>query len=201
MNSPREITRLLLAWGQGDQSALERLMPLVEKELRRLARGYLRNEKKGYWLQTTVLIDDVYLKLIDQTQVHWQNRNQFYALAATCMRRILIDYAKTHKRDKRGGGVEHLALSDAPPIPVEKSAELLALDDALKELAKQDAQQSQLVEMRYFGGYSMEEIAKTLGVSKATVERKWRMACAWLQHELNAKPKAMRTDESPYSHE
>jgi RNA polymerase sigma factor (TIGR02999 family) len=185
MDSPQEITQLLLAWGQGDQSALERLMPLVEKELRRLARGYLRSEKRGYWLQTTVLIDDVYLKLIDQAQVHWQNRNQFYALAATCMRRVLIDYARMRRRDKRGGGVEHIPLSDAPPLPVEKSVELLALDEALRKLAEQDAQQSRIVEMRYFGGYSVEEVAEILGVSEATVEREWRMARAWLQRELN----------------
>jgi RNA polymerase sigma factor (TIGR02999 family) len=156
MNSAQEITRMLLALERGDQSAREQLMPLVEKELRRLARSFLRKEKQGYLLQTTALVNDAYLKLVDQTRVHWKNRAHFFGIAAQCMRRILCDYAKADKRQKRGGGVEHIALSDAPPIPVEKSEELLALDEALEKLAKLDAQKSRIVEMRYFGGCTVD---------------------------------------------
>lgn len=189
MNSQHEITELLLALERGDQSAREQLMPLVEKELRRLARGYLRNEKKGYWLQTTVLVDDVYLKLIDQKRVHWKNRAHFFGIAAKCMRRILRDYAKAQKRKKRDGEIEHIALSDAPPIPVEEPddpVDLLALDEALQKLEKRDELQSQIVELRYFVGCTMEEVAEILEVSKTTVEREWSFARAWLGRELGA---------------
>ncbi len=189
MNSQLEITELLLALEGGDQSAREQLMPLVEKELRRLAKGYLRSEKKGYRLQTTVLIDDVYLKLIDQKGVHWKNRAHFFGIAAKCMRQILCDYAKAQKRKKRDGDVEHIALSDAPPIPVKEPhdpVDLLALDEALQKLEKQDELQSQIVELRYFVGCTMEEVAEILEVPKTTVEREWRLARAWLGRELGA---------------
>lgn len=184
MDSQQEITQLLLAWEQGDQSASERLMLLVEKELHRLAKSYMRKEKAGHTLQTTALVNEAYLKLVDQKRVHWKNRAHFFGIAATCMRRILCDYAKAQKRKKRGGGAEHIALSDAPPICFETSAELLALDEALQKLTRQDARKSQIVEMCYFGGYSDEEVAKFLEVSKETVEREWRMARAWLRREL-----------------
>lgn len=190
MDSPQEITQLLLALEQGDQSATERLMPLVEKELRRRAKSYLRKVEKIPLLQTTMLVDDVYLKLVDQHRVHWKNRNHFFAIAATCMRRILLDYIKAEHRKKRGGGMEHIALSDAELISIEKSAELLALDEALYKLEKQDVQQSQIVEMRFFGGYSMKEVAEILEISESTASQEWDMAQAWLHRELNATPES-----------
>ena len=195
MDSSAEITQLLLALEQGDQSARERLLPLVEKELRRLASIYLRKEKKGHSLQTTDLVGRAYLKLIDQKRVHWQNRKHFFAVAATCMRRILCDAARAEGRQKRGGGAQHIALSDAPPLLSEKSAELLALDEALQKLAKQDARKSQIVEMLFFGGYKVEEVAEFLEVSAETVALEWRMARAWLQREFDVKPSAERTGE------
>ena len=188
MDSPQEITQLLLALEQGDQSATERLLPLVEKELRRLARSYLRKVKKIPLLQTTMLIDDAYLKVVDQNRVHWKNRNHFFAIAATCMRRILLDYVKAEHRKKRGAGVEHIALSDATLISIEKSAELLALDEALYKLERQDVRQCQIVEMRFFGGYSMKEVAEFLEIAESTANREWDMAQAWLHRELNATP-------------
>lgn len=185
VDSSSGITELLLALAQGDQSARERLMPLVEQELRRIARSYLRKEKNGQSLQTTDLVDQAYLRLIDQKRVHWQNRNHFFAIAATCMRRILCDKARTEGRKKRGGGVGHVALSDAPPVICERSAELLALDEALEQLARQDARKSQIVEMRFFGGYSVEEVAGFLELSVETAALEWRMARAWLKRQLS----------------
>lgn len=185
MDSSQEITQLLLALGQGDRTAAERLLPLVEKELSRLARNYLRKARGVALLQTTVLIDDVYLKLINQNRVHWKNRNHFFAIAATCMRRILLDYIKAENRNKRGGRVEHIALSDVTLISVEKSDELLALDEALDRLAKQDELQSQIVEMRFFGDYSFKEVAEILEISESTAGQEWVMAQAWLHRELN----------------
>jgi RNA polymerase sigma-70 factor (ECF subfamily) len=186
-DSTLEITRLLAALERGDQSAVEQLLPLVEKELRRLAKGYLRKVEKVPSLQTTVLIDDTFLKLIDQKRVHWQNRKHFYGVAATCMRRILLDYVKAENRQKRGGGTEHVRLTDVEVVSIERSAELLALDEALHKLAKKDARQSQIIEMQFFGGYSLEEIAKLLEVPIGTVELEWRMARAWLQREMATK--------------
>lgn len=197
MNSPGEITQLLLAWGeQSDQSALDRLMPLVMEELRRLAHHYMEKEKKGHTLQTTALVNEAYLMLVDQTRVHWQNRAHFFGIAATCMRRVLIDYARAQVRDKRGGGAEHIALEDAPLIPVERPVELLALDEALWKLEKQDARKSRIVELRYFGGCTVAEVASLLGISEETVNREWRLARAWLRHELDSKPEAMPTNKS-----
>jgi RNA polymerase sigma factor (TIGR02999 family) len=190
MDSPQEITQLLLALEQGDRAAAERLLPLVEKELRRLAKGYLRKVKKIPLLQTTMLIDDAYLKLVDQNRVHWKNRNHFFAIAATCMRRILLDYVKAEHRQKRGGGVEHIALSDAALISNEKSVELLALDETLYKLERQDARQSQIVEMRFFGGYSLKEVAEFLEVPESTAHQEWDMAQAWLHRELNPTPES-----------
>jgi RNA polymerase sigma factor (TIGR02999 family) len=190
MDSPQEITQLLLALERGDRSAAEQLLPLVEKELRRLARSYLRKVKKIPLLQTTMLIDDVYIKLIDQNRVHWKSRNHFFAIAATCMRRILLDYIRTEHRKKRGGRMEHVALSDAELISIEKSAELIALDEALNKLERQDARQSQIVEMRFFGGYSMKEVAEILEVSESIANQEWDMALAWLHRELTAIPES-----------
>jgi RNA polymerase sigma-70 factor (ECF subfamily) len=195
MRAQQEITQLLLAWQQGDALALERLLSLVEKELRRLAGSYMRKEKEGHLLQTTALINEAYIRLVDQKHVHWQNRAHFFGIAATCMRRVLCDYAKAQARDKRGGKVQHLALTDAPSISIEKSTELLALDEALQELAKQDVRKSQIVEMRYFGGYSVEEVAEFLKVSKETIAKEWRMARAWLRREIDAQSEIAQTDK------
>ena len=188
MDSPQEITRLLLDLERGDRSAAERLLPLVEKELRRIARGYLSKFKKVPLLETTMLIDDVYLKLVDQKRAHWKNRNHFFAIAATCMRRILVDYIKAEHRQKRGGGVEHIALSDAALISTERSAELLALDEALNKLKRQDVRLSQIVEMLFFSGYSIKEAAGFLEISESAAKQEWEMARAWLHRELNATP-------------
>jgi RNA polymerase sigma factor (TIGR02999 family) len=183
MDSPQEITELLLAWKQGDESALERLLPLVEKELRLIARSYLRKEGPGHVLQTTALMNEAFIKLVDQ-RVHWQSRGHFFGIAATCMRRVLLDYAKAQGRKKRGGDWEQIALSGALLIPDEKAVELAALDEALEALAKQDARKSRIVELRYFGGCTVEETALCLGISEATVAREWRLARAWLLREL-----------------
>ncbi len=194
MNPPHDITQLLLAWEQGDQKAFEQLIGLVEKELRRLARNYMRKEKEGHLLQTTALVNEAYIRLVDQKRVHWKNRAHFFGIAATCMRRVLCDYAKAQQRDKRGGQFEHIALSDASPVSVEKSMELLALDEALQKLAKQDERKSRIVELRYFGGYTVEEVAEILGFSKETIALEWRMARAWLQREIDAESKAAQRD-------
>jgi RNA polymerase sigma-70 factor, ECF subfamily len=195
MTSPQEITQLLLAWERSDPLALERLLPLVEAELRQIARGYLRKEKPGHLLQTTALINEAFIKLVDQTRVHWQNRAHFFGIAATCMRRVLTDYARAQARDKRGGGAEQIALEDAPSIPVETPVELLALDEALRKLEKQDARKSRIVELRYFGGCTVAEVASLLGVSEETINREWRLARAWLRRELDSKPEAMPTNK------
>ena len=187
MNSSPEITVLLLALEQGNLSAWEQLIPLVEKELRQIAQRYMRKESKGHLLQTTALLNEAWLKLVDQNRMRWENRKHFYGIAALCMRRILIDYAREQDRSKRGRGIEHIALSDALPISHEKPAELLALDEALHKLAKQDVRKSQIVELRYFGGCSVEEVAQMLNVSEATIAREWRLARAWLQRELENK--------------
>jgi RNA polymerase sigma-70 factor (ECF subfamily) len=186
--STDQITNLLLAWERGDESALERLMPLVMEELRRIASYYMRKERVGHTLQTTALVNEAYVRLVEQKRVQWRNRSHFFAIAATCMRRVLCDSAKSRARDKRGGGAEHVALSDAQPIAEERAAELVELDEALERLAEQDRRKGSVVEMRYFGGYSVKEIAEFLEVSETTVAREWSMARAWLRRELCAKP-------------
>lgn len=185
MAPPQDITQLLLAWEQGDELALERLIEIVEGQLRTMARRYLQKEKDWNLLQTSDLVNETYIRLVDQTRVHWKNRTHFFAIAATCMRRALLDYIRTENRKRRGGGAEHMALSDASIISPERSTELLALDDALLKLEKQDARKSQVIEMRYFGGYSVKEVAEFLGVSKETIERDSRLACAWLKRKLS----------------
>ena len=154
----------------------------------------MRKEAPGHLLQTTALVNEAYLRLVDQSRVQWQNRAHFFGIAAICMRRVLVDYAREQGRDKRGGGAEHLALSDALPLPDEKGIELLALDEALQKLAKQDARKSRIVEMRYFLGCTVEEVAEFLGVSVETVAREWRLARAWLRRELGAAPTGVRPD-------
>lgn len=184
MDLSQEITELLLAWEQGDDLALESLIGIVDGQLRTMAKRYLGQEKERNLLQTSDLLNEAYIRLVDQKRVHWKNRKHFFAIAATCMRRALLDHIKAENRQRRGGGVEHVALTDALLISPEKSAEILALDEALRKLEKQDPRKSQTIEMRYFGGYSVEEVAEFLEVSPETVERDSRLARAWLKREL-----------------
>lgn len=184
MSSPSEITDLLVCWGEGDQAALERLVPLVEGELHRLARAYMRRERLDHTLQTTALINETFLRLIDQSRVRWHNRAHFYGIAAQLMRRVLLNHARDKKREKRGGGAWKVSLSEADAMSEERSVELLALDEALQRLSVIDLRKSQVVELRYFGGLSVKETAEVLKVSPVTVARDWELAKAWLAREL-----------------
>jgi RNA polymerase sigma factor (TIGR02999 family) len=182
--SPPPVTDLLLAWGEGDESALQRLMPLVQEELHRLARREMRGERPGHTLQTTALVNEAYLRLIDAHRVRWQDRAHFFALSARIMRRILVDHARSRNFIKRGGGTRHVSLDEALIVSQERGADLVALDDALQALAAVDARKSQVVEMRFFGGLSVEETAEALRVSPETVMRDWHLAKVWLLREL-----------------
>lgn len=184
-STPQEITILLLAWGNGDRAALDQLMPLVHGELRRMAHRYLGRERNGHTLQSAALVNEAYLKLIGERQMDWQNRAHFFAVAARVMRQILVDYARTRNRDRRGGGAQRVSLEDALVVASEQSAELVALDDALHGLAAFDERKSKVAELRFFGGLSVEETAEVLQVSPVTVMREWRLAKAWLYRELN----------------
>lgn len=188
MPPPSEITDLLVAWSDGDQTALEKLLPLVEKELHRIASHYMRKEKPGHTLQATALINEAYFRLINQKNVRWQNRAHFFGIAAQLMRRILLNYARDRQRDKRGGAALQVSLSEAALMSAVKSAELIALDEALERLAAIDERKSRVVELRYFGGLSVEETAEVLNVSPVTVIRHWNMAKAWLARELSNEP-------------
>jgi RNA polymerase sigma factor (TIGR02999 family) len=179
-----EITQLLAEWSDGDQSALDELYPLVYDELHRLARRYMSREKKGHTLQTTALINEAYVRLVDQKNVHWANRSHFFAISAQIMRRILIDHARRHAFAKRGGGAQQVSLEEVAVITRDASRELVRLDEALKSLAEMDPRRSQVVELRYFGGLNNEEIAGVLNISENTVTRDWNMARAWLYREL-----------------
>ena len=181
---PADVTSLLVASSQGDQEALNKLLPLVYAELRKLASRYLRKERPEHSLQATALVHEAYIRLIDQ-DVSWQNRMHFFGVAAEMMRRILIDHARKHQASKRGSGAVKLALDEVIGIGDEKAAELVALDDALKALAVFDPQKSKIVELRFFGGLSIEETAQALDLSTATVVRQWKLAKAWLYHEVN----------------
>ncbi|HLL75593.1 MAG TPA: sigma-70 family RNA polymerase sigma factor [Pyrinomonadaceae bacterium] len=180
----QEMTLLLAAWSDGDREALDKLLPLVERELHRLARRYMSRERPDHTLQATALVNEAYVRLIDQTRVRWQNRAHFFAIAAQTMRRILIDHARKQTYAKRGGGALKVALDDAPALTDERAAELVALDEALAGLAKLDERKARVVELRYFGGLGVEEVAEVLGVSVDTVTRDWRRARAWLRREL-----------------
>ena len=179
------VTRLLLEWGDGNQQALEALVPLIYKELRNLAHNFLYRERPGHTLQTTALVHEAYLKLIDQNDARWQNRAHFFAIAAQAMRRILIDSARKHAAAKRGGPQEELSLDEVADIALEPDGNLLKLDEALNQLAKIDPRQSRIVELRYFGGLTIEETAEVTSVSPATVKREWMMARAWLHQEIS----------------
>jgi RNA polymerase sigma-70 factor (ECF subfamily) len=185
MQSPDGITQLLLRWNSGDEQALEKLMPLVQSELRRLAGNYLRRERPGHTLQPTALVNEAYLRLVDQRQANWQNRAQFYGIAAQLMRRILVDHARRHKATKRGGSdQQRLSLTSAHDVSDKPDLDLLALHEALEELATVDLQQSRIVELKFFGGLSIEETAEVMTLGHATVERDWKMARAWLRRKL-----------------
>lgn len=182
--SPQDITRLLIAWGDGNQSALEELAPLVESELHRLAHHYMVGERPGHILQTSALVNEAYIRLIDWKNVRWQNRAHFFAVSAQVMRRILVDFARDRQNLKRGGNALMVSLTAAADFPTERGADLVALDDALKMLAEVDLRKSQVVEMRFFGGLSVKEVAEVLNVSEETVMRDWRLAKVWLLREL-----------------
>ena len=179
-----EISGLLVEWRNGDHAALDRLMPLVYEELRRLARHYMRGERAGHTLQATALVDEAYMRLIDYKKMKWQNRAHFFAVAAQLMRRILVDHARGRNYAKRGGAQQKLSLSQADRFANEPDVDLIALDDTLKVLAAMNEQQSRIVELRFFGGLTIEETAEVLGLSHATVERDWAVARAWLRREL-----------------
>ncbi len=182
---PGEVTQLLLEWRRGDAAALGKLIPLVYEELRRLAKRYMAGERPGHTLQTTALINEAYLRLIDHKEMHWQNRSHFFAVAAQAMRRILVDHARSRDAAKRGGGGHKVSLEEAAVVAEERAAELVALDDALRELAAIDSRKHQIVELRYFGGLSVEETSELLGVSPVTVMREWSTAKAWLARAIS----------------
>jgi RNA polymerase sigma factor (TIGR02999 family) len=186
-HSPKEITQLLVAWGDGDQAALDELTPLVHQELRRLAHHYMSGERTGHTLQTTALVNEAYIRLIDWKNVRWQSRAHFFAVSAQLMRRILVDFARSRGYRKRGGGALAVSLDEAALVSDEKGDDLVALDEALGLLAELDARQSKVVELRFFGGLSVDETAEVLKVSSGTVRRDWSLARAWLHRELAAK--------------
>ena len=181
---PQEITQLLLKWSRGDKDALDRLIPLVYPELRRLARQYMRRENPAHTLQTSALINEAYLRLVDQQDIEWNNRAHFFAVAAQVMRHILIDHARRHHFAKRGAGAQHVPLDETAVIHQERASEFVALDDALKRLAAFDGRKSQIVELKFFGGLTVEEVAEVLKLSPITIKREWRAAKAWLHLEI-----------------
>jgi RNA polymerase sigma factor (TIGR02999 family) len=182
---PNEITHLLRRWSQGDRAALDQLMPSVYQELRKVADGYLRQERPNHTLQPTALINEAYLRLVKQDFPEWQSRRHFYGVAAQLMRQILVEHARARAADKRGGGARTYSLDEALSFSAEKAAELVALDDALVALARFDERKVRIIELRYFGGLSLEETAEALGVSVATVGNEMRVARAWLRREMN----------------
>jgi len=186
-DSSPDITQLLMAWNQGDQTALDQLIPLVYAELRRLAERYMARESPGHTLQTTALVNEAYLRLIDQRQVRWQNRAHFFGVSAQLMRRILVDLARARHYLKRGGEARQVELDEALVISPERDADLVALDDALQALAAFDPRKAQVVELRFFGGLSVAETAEVLQISTDTVTRDWQAAKAWLYREMSRK--------------
>jgi RNA polymerase sigma factor (TIGR02999 family) len=180
----QEVTQVLGDWNKGDANAPDRLMPLVYEELRRLARNYLQRERSDHTLQATGLVHEAYLRLVDHSSMTWQNRAHFFAVAAQVMRRILVDHARSHRAEKRGGAREKIEFDEACAPTDEKAVDLIALDDALQDLVTFDPRQSRIVEMRFFGGLTNEEIGEVLGVSARTIKREWRLAKAWLRREI-----------------
>jgi len=184
--TPQEITQLLTKWNRGDKTALEELVPLVYPELRRLARGHMSRENSGHTLQTSALINESYLRLVNQQDVNWQNRSHFFAVSAQVMRHILVDHARKYSYQKRGGGAEHLPVDEVSVVCEERAAELIALDDALNRLAVLDARKSQIVELRFFGGLTVDETAEVMKLAPITIIREWRAAKAWLGREVSS---------------
>ena len=185
--SQQEVTQLLADWSDGDEGALDKLIPLVQPELHRLAHHYMRRERTGHTLQTTALLNEAYLQLVDDSTRNWQNRNHFMASAAQLMRRIMVDHARERCSLKRGGGAFRVTLDDAALVTEKRSEELLALDEALERLTAHDPRKSRIVELRYFGGLTEEETAAFLKLSDRTVRREWRMARTWLYRALSGK--------------
>jgi RNA polymerase sigma factor (TIGR02999 family) len=185
-HSRQQVTELLVRWSEGDAEALERLMPLVFDELRRLAQSHLRREpgSHSHTLQPTALVNEIYMRLVDQRRVQWQSRAQFFAFAATLMRRILVDHAKAKQTDKRGGGVQKISLHEGIGTPAAVDIDLIALDQALNRLEKMDPTQAQIVVLRFFAGLNNKEIAEAVGISRTTVKREWTLARLWLFREL-----------------
>jgi RNA polymerase sigma-70 factor (ECF subfamily) len=186
MSPSEEVTQLLVAWSNGNHAALEKLMPLVYEELRRLAHHYMRREHLGHTLQTTALVNEAYFRLVDQKQMQWQNRAHFFAISAQLMRRILVDHARSHQSAKRGGGAHKVSLGEVAIVAQEQAADLIALDEALKSLAAIDERKGRIVELRFFGGLSVEETAETLKISPRSVMREWSMAKAWLYQAVTS---------------
>ncbi len=182
--SSADVTQLLQAWGSGDKEALDKLLPIVYEELHRLAASYMRKENPGHTLQTSALVNEAYIKLVDQKNVRWQNRAHFFGIAAQLMRRILVDHARSRARMKRGAGAQKLSLNEAVIVTTDSAQGFLLLDDALKRLAEMDAKKSRIVEMKIFCGLNMKEIAEVEKVSPYTIEREWRKAKAWLHREI-----------------
>ena len=179
--SPDGVTQLLINWRNGDKAALDQLTPLVYEELRRLARAFMSRERQNHTLQTSALINEAYLKLVDQDETNWQNRAHFFAVAAQIMRHILVDHARSYGYEKRGAGAQHVGLDDAKVFSEERAGELVALDEALTSLATVDPRKSRIVELRFFGGLNIDETAQVMDLSPTTVQREWRAAKAWLQ--------------------
>jgi RNA polymerase sigma-70 factor (ECF subfamily) len=183
--SPHEITQLLAEWSDGNQTALDKLYPLVYDELHKLANRYMKRERKDHTLQTTALINEAYVRLVEQRDVHWENRAHFFAISAQIMRRILIDHARRHAYAKRGGGAQKVSLDETAMVASGPASNILLLDEALNRLTEMDPRRGQVVELRYFGGLNNEEIAGVLKISENTVTRDWNMASAWLYQELS----------------
>ncbi len=183
-NLPAEVTQLLINWSKGDKAALDQLIPLVEVELRRLARRYMKRENPNHTLQTSALINEAYIKLVHQQNVEWQNRAHFFAVAASVMRHILIDHARSLHFAKRGAGARKVPLNEAMAVTDQRAEELVALDDALNALAALDGRKSKIIELRFFGGLTVEETARVMKISSVTVMREWRAAKAWLSREM-----------------
>jgi len=178
------VTQLLIDWSNGDQSAFDKLMPLIDEELRRLAHHYMSRERAGHTLQTTALVNEAFVKLVNRKNLQWQNRAHFFGLAAQVMRTILVDHARSHSSAKRGGGARNLELDEALLVSQQRASEVVALDEALNQLALIDPRQSRIVELRFFGGLTVEEAAEVLHVSPVTIKREWSTAKAWLYREL-----------------
>jgi RNA polymerase sigma factor (TIGR02999 family) len=182
-----EVTQLLIDWSNGDKTALDKLVPLIHEELRRLAHHYMSRERPGHTLQTTALVGEAYLRLVNRKEVQWKNRTHFFAIAATLMRNILVDHARSHAYAKRGGGAHQIELDEAMVVSRERAADIVALDEVLKELATLDESQSRIVELRFFGGLTIEETAEAMSTSPTTIKREWRTARAWLYDRLSTK--------------